>query len=128
VGAQSSQIVDAPGSSRAFSSAFAAASVMRSQSSITTTRQLEVDAPQEDLETISRISSIFMDRPLTSTSSTSGWVPASAVLQASQLPHPFSWQTSAAAKALAMLDRPDPGGPVKSQAWDISCPESLDDE
>jgi hypothetical protein len=27
-----------------------------------------------------------------------------------------------------MLDLPEPGGPVKSQAWDISCPESLGNE
>ena len=65
-------MVEAPGSSSALRRAFAAASVIRSESSITITRHLELDAPQDDLVTISRISSIFIESPFTSTSSTSG--------------------------------------------------------
>jgi len=115
-------MVDAPGSSSAFKRALAAASVIRSQSSITTTRHFEMEAPHEDLMTISRISSTLIDRPLTSTSSISGWEPASAVEQSEQSPHPPSLQISAAANAFAIFDRPEPGGPVNNQAWVISWP------
>ena len=54
---------------------------------------------------------------------TSAWLPASTVRHDLQVPHPVPvshW--SAAAKATAALERPDPGGPVKSQAWVIPSP------
>ena len=70
----------------------------------------------------SRTSSILMERPSVRMSSTSWWEPLSAVVQSMQLPQPLLGQTSAAANASAALERPDPGGPVKSQAcvmpWD----------
>ena len=58
--------------------------------------------------------------------STSAWEPASTVwhcvaLAAAGSPGRCS-HCSAAANAIAALDRPDPGGPVNSQAWLIPCP------
>ena len=43
-----------------------------------------------------------------------------AVSQSIHVPHPLFGQISAAAKEAAAIDRPDPGGPVKSQEWVIS--------
>jgi len=39
------------------------------------------------------------------------------VEQSVHFPHPLSLHTKAAAKATAALERPDPGGPTKSQEW-----------
>ena len=54
----------------------------------------------------------------------SEWEPDSAVRQAWQVPQPPRSHSSAAAKASAALDRPDPGGPVKSQAWPTPRPSA----
>ena len=40
-------------------------------------------------------------------------------------PQPLFEQTNAAAKALATVDLPEPGGPVKSQEWVILWLKSL---
>ena len=71
VGAQRSQIVRSPGSSMALSRAFAADSVSRSASSITTTRYCATDGAHEDRVIRSRTSSILMESPSVLTSSTS---------------------------------------------------------
>jgi hypothetical protein len=47
--------------------------------------------------------------------STSGCAPDDADEQSLQVPHPDSLQIKACANATAAVDRPDPGGPVKSQ-------------
>ena len=53
----------------------------------------------------------------------SGWEPASAVRQAWHSPQPVPRShCSAAANAMAALDRPEPGGPVNSHAWVIPWP------
>ena len=66
--------------------------------------------------TRARTSLTRMDSVLVLTMSTSAWVPASTVWHASQSPQPPRGHCSAAANARAALDRPDPGGPVNSQA------------
>ena len=96
MGAHKSQIVWLDGSSKAFRSAFAAASVIRSQSSITTTRHFEREAPQAERDTTSLISSILIDMPFTSRISTSGCVPRNAVRQSSHSPQPEFLQIRAA--------------------------------
>ena len=48
---------------------------------------------------------------------TSECEPASAVWQAWHSPQPPRSHCSAAANAIAAFERPDPGGPVNSQAW-----------
>ncbi len=53
---------------------------------------------------------------------TSGWEPASVDWHPSHSPHPAAWHWRAAANAIAAFERPDPGGPVKSQAWVIPLP------
>ncbi len=44
--------------------------------------------------------------------------------QVSQVPHPPSGHCRAAAKTRAAVERPEPGGPVSSQAWVIEGPGS----
>jgi len=50
-------------------------------------------------------------------------VPARTGWQSLHEPQPLSLQTRAAAKAMAAFDRPEPGGPTKSQEWTICCEE-----
>ena len=121
VGAHSSQILLLAGSSIALSKAFAADSVIRSESSMIVMRHGAMVAPQVERETSSRISSTLIVTPSVAKISTSGWLPRSAVWQSVQIPQPWLGQISDAAKALAILERPDPGGPVKSQAWVGEC-------
>ena len=121
VGAQSNQTVRLPGSSIALSRALAADSVRRSASSITTTRQPPIDGAHATRVRSSLTSSIFMERPSVRMISTSGWPPDLALRHWLQVPHPLSGQIRAQAKAIAALDRPLPGGPVKIHAWVISC-------
>ena len=120
VGAHRSQTVRAPGSSIALRSALAADSVSLSASSITTTRQPPTLGAQATRCRSSRTSSTFMESPSVRRISTSAWPPALAVRQSMHVPHPPSGQISAAANAIAALERPLPGGPVKSQACVIS--------
>jgi len=47
-------------------------------------------------------------------------------MQSLHSPHPFFLQTRAAANARAITERPEPGGPVKSQACVISLPVSFE--
>ena len=68
-----------------------------------------------------RASSMVMVVFSVATKVTSAWVPASVVWQALQTPQPRAASsgrshTSAAAKAKAALERPEPGGPVNNQA------------
>ncbi|GAT13169.1 putative uncharacterized protein [Mycolicibacterium thermoresistibile] len=54
---------------------------------------------------------------------TSACVPAIVVVQARHSPHPGTpseVHCNAAAKHSAAIDRPEPGGPVISQAWVIA--------
>ena len=125
VGAQSNQIVLAPGSSIAFSSALAADSVRRSASSIITTRYCATEGIHEALATNSLTSSILIESPSVLTSSTSTWEPFKAVVQSTQLLQPEFGHNRAAANASAALLLPEPGGPVNNQAWTISCDSSL---
>src|SRR6185437_15753272 len=53
-------------------------------------------------------------------SSRSAWVPAKTWRQLLHSLQPPSSHSSAAAKARAATERPDPGGPVNSQAWVIA--------
>ncbi|ETB42396.1 hypothetical protein O974_20340, partial [Mycobacterium avium 11-0986] len=128
-GAHSRNTVDGGGSSTTFSSALAAPSVNRSASSITTICQFPVAGRRAAICTIARISSTPIDRPSGTTRRTSAWVPARVVVQAWQRPQPGSPSAvhcSAAAKHSAATERPDPGGPVISQACVIvPAPASL---
>ena len=62
-----------------------------------------------------------IDSPSGTTSRTSAWVPARTVWQAAHSPHPCCGHCRAAANARAATDRPEPGGPVNSQAWVIAA-------
>jgi len=55
------------------------------------------------------------------TTVTSGCAPDKVVRHAEHSPQPPFAHSSAAANARAAFDRPDPGGPVISQAWLIAC-------
>jgi hypothetical protein len=116
VGAQSNQTVLSPGSSITLSNAFAAESVNRSASSITTTRQAAADGAQDALLINSLISSIFIDKPSVLINSTSACEFVIVAMQSAQLLHPPFLQTKAAANAMAAFDLPEPGGPVNNQA------------
>ena len=121
-GAHSRNTVDGGGSSTTFSKAFAAPSVNRSASSITTICQCPVVGRRDAICTMARISSTPMDRPSGITRRTSAWVPAMVVVHARQRPHPGPPSSeapvhcSAAAKHSAATERPEPGGPVMSHA------------
>ena len=118
-GAHSRNTVDGGGSSTTFSSALAAPSVNRSASSMITICQRPVIGRRDAAATIARMSLTAMDRPSGTTRRTSAWVPAMVVVQARQEPQP-GWCSSvhcrAAAKHSPATERPDPGGPVMSQA------------
>ena len=124
VGAQSNQTVRVPGSSIALRSALAADSVRRSASSITTTRQPPIDGAHAMRVRSSRTSSTLIDRPSVRMISTSGWPLDAAERQSLQVPQPILGQIRAWAKATAADERPEPGGPVKTQACVISCDSS----
>lgn len=102
----------------------AAPSVRRSASSRTITCQRPPDGESEDRRTRSRVSLTPMDSRSVRTISTSAWVPIRAVWQPSQKPQPGApprarsglTHCNAAAKARAAVERPEPGGPVNSQA------------
>src|SRR5664280_1561759 len=55
------------------------------------------------------------------TTVTSGCAPDKVVRHAEHSPQPPFAHSSAAANARAAFERPDPGGPVISQAWLIAC-------
>ena len=81
-GAHSRNTVDGGGSSTTLSRAFAAPSVSRSASSITTTCQRPVLGRRDAVWTMARISSTPMDSPSGTMRRTSAWVPAIVVEQA----------------------------------------------
>ncbi len=119
-GVQSRKTVRGGGSSIALSSALPAASVSRSASSMITTCQRRRDGVLAARSTSARISPTPIESPSGTTSRTSAWVPPSVVWQAGQSPQPVPRaHCSAAANARAATDRPEPGGPVKIQAWVI---------
>lgn len=121
-GAQSTQTVRAAGSSMAFSSTFAAASVRRSESSSTMTCQRRPTGDSAACRTSSRVSLTPIDSSSVAMNSTSGCEPANVVWHPAQWPQPGGPAVShcrAAAKARAAVERPDPGGPVSSHAWVI---------
>ena len=132
-GAHSKNTVRAGGSSTTFSSASDAASVSRSASSITTTCQRPSAGRRAAVATTARISATEMDSPSGTTDRTSGWLRLSTVWHAEHSPQPRLSGRShcrAAASARAATDRPDPGGPVNSQACVIapvgtSSPEAI---
>ena len=70
------------------------------------------------VSTIARISWTAIDSPSGTTMCTSAWVRERTVWQPGQTPQPIPSRShcSAAAKARAATDRPEPGGPVNSQA------------
>ena len=91
---------------------------MRSASSTISTRCRPVAGARCAVITSERTSSFAMESLSVATTVTSGCVPASEVRQARHCPHPVPWSHwSIAAKARAAVDRPEPGGPVISQAW-----------
>jgi adenylate cyclase len=71
-----------------------------------------------------RIDFTEIDRPSGTISRTSAWVPAITVWQAAHSPQPCRGHCSAAANARAATERPEPGGPVKSQAWVMAAGSS----
>ena len=130
-GAHSRKTVAGGGSSTTFSSALAAPSVNRSASSITTTCQRPVLGRRDAVVTMARIASTPIERPSGMMRRTSAWVPAIVVVHPRQAPHPgtpSAVHCRAAAKHSAATERPDPGGPVMSQAWvmapDIAAPRA----
>ena len=81
------------------------------------TRHRPTDGRRAASWTRARMLSTLIDRPSVATTVTSAWVPSSAVRHSWHTPQPPSGHCSAAAKARAATERPDPGGPVNSQAW-----------
>ena len=111
VGAQSSHTVRAVGSSIALSSALQAWSVSRSESSTIMICHRSPEGARALLRTRSRTSSTPIESFSVRITLTSAWLPVSTVWHDLQVPHPVPvshW--SAAAKATAALERPDPGG------------------
>ena len=125
VGAQRIQTVAFAGSSMLLSSASAPRSVTRSASSTTITWRCRMVGLIAARRTRSRTSSTPIDSCSVRTSVTSGCAPLSAVRQPLHSPQPASTppgrsHCSAAAKARAAFERPEPGGPTTSQACDMA--------
>ena len=121
LGAQSMTTVRGGGSSIILRIALAAVSVIRSASSTTMTCQRPWTARGRPPGSGSRASCAPIDSPSGTITCTSACVPASTVRHSWQVPSPPSGHCSAAAKARAATDRPEPGGPVNSQAWVIAA-------
>jgi hypothetical protein len=117
LGAQSNQMVPAGGSSKAFNKTFEERSAIRSASSMIMIWYLLTDPPKCDAETSCRISSMEMITFSDARTETSGWEPDCTMRQLLQAPQPAFSQSNEAANAIAAFDRPEPGGPVRSQAW-----------
>ena len=84
------------------------------------TRQRPTDGRSAASWTSARASATLIDRPSVATTLTSAWLPSSAVRHSRQWPHPPSGHWRAAANARAAVERPEPGGPVKSHACVIA--------
>src|SRR5690606_16545961 len=82
-----------------------------------TTRHRPWDGARWARATRERTSSMEMVTRSVATSVTSACVPARAVRHSWHVPQPPAGHCRAAAKARAAMDRPEPGGPVTSQAW-----------
>ena len=123
-GAHSSQTVCGVGSSIALSRALPAGSVSRSASSTTMTCHRPPEGCRAARETRARASGTPIESLRVLTTSTSAWVPASTVWHAGHSPQPPRGHCNAAAKARAAVDRPEPGGPVTSQACVMPVPGS----
>ena len=119
MGAQSIQTVRSVGSSIALSSALAAWSVSRSASSTIMICHRRPTGASAERRTRSRTSSTPMESFSVRTTVTSAWLPASTVWHEWHTPQPggCSSHSSAAANAIAALERPEPGGPMKRNAW-----------
>ena len=120
-GAQSIQTVRGVGSSMALSSTLVVRSAIRSASSTTMIRHRPDEGRFPAVDTSSRASSMVMVTFSVRTNATSEWVSPRMVRHAGHSPQPrrltSSWsQFRAAANAFAALERPEPGGPVKSHA------------
>ena len=111
------------GSSTALSSALDACSVSRSASSMSTTCQRPSDGRRAAGRRPARISATEIDSPSGTTECTSGWLRVSdraAAPQHSPQPRGSRSHCSAAANARAATERPEPAGPVNSQACVIA--------
>jgi adenylate cyclase len=86
--------------------------------------QPPTDGDHEDRVMSSRTSSALIDKPVGLNLSTSMCVEASTVVQSTQVPQPALEQTKDAAKAIAALDLPEPGGPTNNHEWVIACEDS----
>jgi len=116
VGAHNSHTVRKGGSSMLFNKASAAESVNRSASSTIRTCQRSPAGDRAACRTSRRTSSTLITFWSVTTRVTSACDPANAVRHARHVPQPRRSHSRAAAKARAALERPDPGGPVTSQA------------
>ena len=118
LGAHRSHTVRSGGSSIALRRAFAPCSLSRSASSMMMTRQRPWEGADWAARTRDRASSTLMMLASVARIVMSAFVFAIAVRHPGQRPQPGSSpvHSSAAAKARAATERPDPGGPVRSQA------------
>jgi adenylate cyclase len=121
VGAHKIHTVLGAGSSMLFSNASAPRSVIRSASSMTMTCHRPRVGLMADRRTSSRTSSTPIESNSVRTNVTSGWAPDNDVRHSVQCPQPPELHCSAAAKARAAFERPEPGGPVNNQAWLMAC-------
>ncbi len=121
-GAHNIHTVWRDGSSIALSRALAASSVSRSASSMMRICQRPSAGRSAAERTYWRMSLTPIESPSVEISVMSGWLPARAVVHEWHSPQPPSSHCSAAAKARAALERPEPGGPVNSHACVIERP------
>ena len=96
---------------------------MRSASSIIMIWYLPSDPPKCDAETSCLISSMEIITFSVASTETSGCDPDCTMRQLLHVPQPAFSQSNEAANAMAAFERPEPGGPVSSQAW--CSPSSL---
>src|SRR5690625_6221207 len=116
-GGHSIHTVAGGGSSIDFRSTLKVPGLIRSASSMISTRWLPVAGARCAVMTRARTSSLAIDSLSVATTVTSGWVPAAVVRQARQVPHPGpTSKRRGAAKARAAVGLPEPGGAVISQA------------
>ena len=119
LGAHSSHTVCSGGSSMALSRAFAPDSPRRSASSTTMTRHSPWEGEDCACRTRERAVSTLMIEVSVAAKTTSAFVRPIVVRHPAHWPHPTvsPVHCRAAAKARAATERPEPGGPVMSQAW-----------
>ena len=124
LGVHSSQTVWGGGSSMDLSRTLVVRSAMRSASSTRMTRQRPVQGRRWASPMRALTSSMVMMSFSVARRTTSGWEPAMTSRQGLHCPHPGTGPVHcrAAAKARAAFERPDPGGPVTSQAWVMASP------